>query len=192
MPKLIKHSDRGMGSFQEKHLRQPKQKSIKLLLIVLVWSLAMGWLLSLASHIQAATPVGNSEIGTVDVVPVKYQLGQELYIENCSTCHIAIPPQVLPTQTWKNLLLDNQHYGVTLKPLVDPQRLLVWRYLSTFSRPRFKEESTPYRVRSSRFFKALHPGVKFSQPVQINNCASCHPSAKEFNFRRLSEGMKEK
>lgn len=78
---------------------------------------------------------------------------------------------------------------MTLKPLVDPQVLLVWRYLSTFSRPRFKEESTPYRVSSFRLFKALHPGVKFSQLVHINNCASCHPSAKEFNFRRLSEGI---
>lgn len=35
----------------------------------------MVWLLSLASHIQAVTPVGNSEIVTVDLVPVKYQLG---------------------------------------------------------------------------------------------------------------------
>ncbi|WP_088243336.1 cytochrome C [Calothrix rhizosoleniae] len=176
-----------------RHRRQRQGKSVSLLVLVLVWSLAMGWLLSLASNVQGATPTPTTanEIGTVDVVPAKHKLGQELYLENCSKCHIALPPEVLPSQTWKNLLQDSQHYGATLKPLVDPPRILVWRYLSTFSRPLFKEEPIPYRVRKSRFFQALHPKVEFSTPAQINSCVSCHPSAKDFNFRRLSAEMKE-
>jgi hypothetical protein len=173
-----------------KRHRQPQGKSLKLLVIVLAWSLVMGWALSLASHVQAttqaATPTTTNEIGTVDVVPAKHNLGKELYVENCATCHIAVPPEVLPTQTWKNLLLDTQHYGATLTPLVDPPRLLVWKYLSTFSRSQPQEESIPYRVQNSRYFKALHPDVKLPTSVQIGSCVSCHPSAKEFNFRRLS------
>jgi hypothetical protein len=162
--------------------RKLKQKPIGLLLVILAWSLAMGWLLALASHASSAT----SQVGTIDVVPAQYQLGQEVYIENCSTCHIALPPAVLPTQTWKNLLEDTQHYGIQLKPLIDPPRILVWRYITAFSRVQLQDEQTPYRVNSSRYFKALHPKVKLPKPVEIGSCVTCHPSAADFNFRRLT------
>lgn len=169
---------------RKSHRRKLRRKPIGLFLVVLIWSLAMGWLLALASNAYSAVP--STEIGTVDVVPAKYKLGQELYLENCATCHIALPPAVLPTQTWKNLLQDSQHYGATIKPLVDPGRILVWRYISTFSRPHKKDERTPYRVNSSRYFKALHPQVKLPSPAKIGSCVSCHPGVSEYNFRRLS------
>ncbi|MDF2389262.1 cytochrome C, partial [Nostoc ellipsosporum NOK] len=161
--------------------RQLKRRPLGLMLVILVWSLAMGWLLALATSAYSATPT--PEIGTVDVVPVQYQLGQELYLENCSTCHIPLPPAVLPSETWKNLLEDSQHYGAQLKPLIDPPRILVWRYLSTFSRPQLPNEQTPYRVNNSRYFKALHPKVDLPRPTQISSCVNCHPSASEYNFR---------
>lgn len=163
--------------------RKLKRRPLGLIFIILAWSLAMGWLLALATSVQSATPP--AEIGTVDVVPAQHKLGQELYIENCSGCHIALPPAVLPSQTWKNLIEDSQHYGATIKPLVDPARILVWRYLSTFSRSKLQDEATPYRVNNSRYFNALHPQVDLLRPVQISSCVSCHPSAKEYNFRRL-------
>ncbi|MEM9925260.1 MAG: cytochrome C [Cyanobacteria bacterium P01_D01_bin.50] len=162
-----------------------KKNPVGVLLVILIWSLAMGWLLSLETHGHGAVPA--SEIGTVDVVPAEYQLGQKLYLENCSSCHIAIPPSVLPTQTWKNLLQDEQHYGARLKPLVDPPRILVWRYLSTFSRPHKPEVRTPYRVNKSRFFKALHPQVELQRPVQLGSCVSCHSGASEYNFRTVND-----
>ncbi|WP_341527200.1 cytochrome C [Nostoc sp. UHCC 0302] len=164
--------------------RSSKSQSFGLIIIILAWSLAMGCLLSSATNAQS--PTLTPEVSTVDVVPAQFQLGQELYVENCSTCHIALPPAVLPTQTWKNLLEDPQHYGVQLKPLVDPPRILVWKYLSTFSRTQLQEEETPYRLKDSRYFKALHPGVNLPRPVQIGSCVSCHPSASDYNFRRLS------
>ncbi|MFN6579522.1 MAG: cytochrome C [Aulosira sp. ZfuVER01] len=190
MSNLVKRRSRPKGD--SKALRRNagrlfKRQPFGLMLIILVWSLAMGWLLALASNVQGATP--NSEIGTVDVVPAQYKLGQELYLENCATCHVALPPAVLPTQTWKNLLEDSQHYGVQLQPLVDPPRILVWKYLQTFSRSQRKDEETAYRVNNSRYFKALHPKVKLPRPVQISSCVSCHPSAGEYNFRRLSPEM---
>ncbi|MBD2439696.1 cytochrome C [Nostoc sp. FACHB-110] len=164
--------------------RRLKRQPFGFMLIIVAWSLVMGWLFASATSVYSATP--NSEVGTVDVVPSQYQLGQEIYRENCGTCHIAIPPEVLPTQTWKNLLEDSQHYGTQVQPLVDPGRILVWRYLSTFSRTQLQDEETPYRLNKSRFFSALHPKVKLPRPVQLDSCVSCHPSASEFNFRRLS------
>ncbi len=147
----------------------------------------MGWGLAIATNAQPSPKQdAASEIGTVDIVPSRFQLGQELYLENCATCHIALPPAVMPTQTWQRLLQDPQHYGVTLPQLVDPPRLLIWNYLRNFSRPLLKEEPTPYRVGESRYFKALHPNVKLPRPVDVSSCVSCHSSATEYNFRRLS------
>lgn len=174
--------------------RKNKEKRLKrnpvgLLLIILAWSVAMGCLLALATSVQGATPNDgtSSSVGTVDVVPAQFKLGQELYLENCSTCHIALPPSVFPTQTWKNLLEDSQHYGSQLQPLVDPPRMLVWRYLSTFSRPILSDEQIPYRLNSSRYFKALHPQVKLPNPAQVSGCITCHPGANNYDFRSLSK-----
>ncbi|NJK38010.1 MAG: cytochrome C [Oscillatoriales cyanobacterium RM2_1_1] len=125
--------------------------------------------------------------GTVDWIPERYQLGQQLYLENCSSCHVAVPPQTLPTQTWQQLLQDSQHYGVQIQPLVDPQRVLVWNYLRLFSRPlTLKEEQVPFRLNRSRYFKALHPKVEFSQPVNLETCGTCHPGASAYDFRKLT------
>jgi len=162
------------------HRRKWGRSPIILFLLISVWSLAMGWGLAGVTNAQLTS------IGTVDLVSQRYKLGQELYLENCASCHIALPPAVLPTQTWQQLLQDPQHYGQQLQPLVDPTRLLVWSYIRAFSRPQAKEEETPYRVKDSRYFKALHPKVKLPQPVQISSCATCHPSATQYNFRRLT------
>ncbi|MGF1498119.1 MAG: hypothetical protein ACFB8W_15035 [Elainellaceae cyanobacterium] len=151
------------------------------------------------SLVSNGTPTGNvvsntidntrgdlNDIGTVDAVPAQYQLGQKLYLESCATCHVGVPPEVLPRQTWEVILQDPAHYGVQLPPLVDPPRLLIWQYVQQFSRSLQEEEATPYRIRNSRFFKALHPRVEFSEPVQLGSCTTCHPSASAFNFRQLS------
>lgn len=169
-----------------------------LLVLVLLWSVALGWGLAQAQEtpttVQLAQSIPSVEnlapkaspIGTVDPVPPKYQLGQELYLENCATCHIGMPPAILPTETWRQLLQDRQHYGQQIKPLVDPPRLLVWDYLRTFSRVQDQEEETPYRIADSRYFKALHPRVQLPRSLTMASCASCHPAAAQFNFRRLT------
>lgn len=162
-----------------------------LILVILIGSLLGNFMaksstpLSLGS--QNPPTVYSNQIATVDAVPPRFQLGQELYLENCSGCHIALPPQVLPSQTWRQLLQDTQHYGRQLQPLIDPSRLLIWNYLRTFSRPlNIEEEQLPFRVGRSRFFRAIHPRVEFSQPISVNNCLNCHPAASEYNFRQLT------
>jgi hypothetical protein len=170
-----------------KHKSSHKKLKRQLLIVMLIifgWSVAIGFILGLATSTHAATPA--SSIGTVDVVPANFQLGQELYKENCSSCHIALPPAVFPTQTWKNLLEDSQHYGAQIQPLVNPQRIFVWNYISTFSRVQLQDEETPYRFNRSRYFRALHPGVELPKPVTMGSCVSCHPGAKEYNFRQLT------
>lgn len=165
-----------------------KRRSLALLLLLLFWSSILAWGLTVFSQpVQSQTVTNTPTVGTVDVIPQKYRLGQELYLENCATCHIGVPPAVLPTETWADLIQDAQHYGVQIKPLIDPERLIVWEYLRTFSRVRSKyEERTPYRIAQSRYFKALHPEVKLPQSLPMASCITCHPGADKYNFRSLS------
>jgi Dihaem cytochrome c len=208
-----------------------RRSPVVLFLLLVLWSVVIGWSLTLLTALPGQTEPATSEnfksietdlaeltyadklnfiqvaletektasttkqnsnneakksIGTVDLVPRRFQLGQQLYLENCATCHIGLPPAVLPTQTWADLLQDEQHYGKQIKPLVDPERLIVWEYLRTFSRPLNEEEQTPYRMAQSRYFRALHPLVKLPSQISMASCVSCHPGAGEYDFRRLT------
>jgi Dihaem cytochrome c len=191
--------------------RRGRSSILLLLGLLLLWCVCLGAGLAQAinvpQHLQSAMVANSVEAGvngpstaiaevpkkadsgegTVDVIPERYQAGQAVYLKTCATCHIGIPPAVLPTETWKDLLQDSQHYGATLQPLVDPNRFLVWNYLKIFSRPRSStEERTPYRVADSHYFRALHPKVTLPRKFTLASCATCHPGSDRFNFRQLT------
>ncbi|XHX79775.1 MAG: diheme cytochrome C [Stenomitos frigidus ULC029] len=199
--------------------RRPRKRGrsiIVLLLLLLTWSLCLGWGLAQAKEPRSGvtiaqippaknpssqapvdqTPAGQLTpasralqpvaIGTVDVVPPGLKLGQELYLENCASCHFGLPPQILPTETWRQLIQDSQHYGAQIQPLSGPNLQIVWQYLRTFSRPQAAEEEIPYRIYQSRYFKVLHPKVELPTQVGLTSCLSCHPGGDKYNFRTLS------
>lgn len=183
------------SNIRRKKYRQHRKRSRRsvavLILLLLVWSICLGWGLALITN---ATVTPNSiaqsspaKIGTLDPVPARYQLGQELYLENCGSCHVALPPEVMPTETWRRLLQEpDQHYGQQLQPLIGPSVVLMWNYLQTYSRPFAEGEPIPYRVSESRFFKALHPQVDLPQSVKPGSCVSCHPGVAQFDYRSLT------
>lgn len=164
-----------------------------MLTLLVCWSIILGWGLAQAqTPIPTPTPPPASEnfytppTDTVDLVPERYQLGQQLYLENCATCHVGLPPAIMPSQTWAQILPDSQHYGVQVTPLTEPSLQILWSYVSTYSRPVRPNEEIPYRLRQSRFFKALHPKVEFLQPINVQSCVTCHPAAAQFNYRSLT------
>ncbi|OAB57732.1 diheme cytochrome C [Phormidium willei BDU 130791] len=174
--------------------RRPQRgPSIWLLsLLVLIWSVGLGWGLagvgrSQSPNSSSPNPSQASHIGTVDPIPERYQTGQALYLEACASCHIGVPPAVFPTETWRDLLLDENHYGQRIDVLPSPQIHIVWDYLQTFSRPNSaSSESVPFRFQYSRPFAALHPNIDVPRPLDLNSCRSCHPQVDQFDIRRLS------
>lgn len=176
---------------QSLKLRHKLRRSPWLVLLLLGFSMLCGWMLSQGSALVTAQPTAlvaqtaPASLGTVDAVPPDLQLAQETYLARCATCHIGIPPAVLPSESWKNILEDDNHYGVPWTPLRNPELALAWKYVRTFSRPLNPNEDPPYRVARSRYFKILHPKVKFPEPVKIGTCISCHPGVSSFNFRDL-------
>jgi hypothetical protein len=127
------------------------------------------------------------QIGAQEGDLSKYRVGAQLYVENCGTCHIALPPEVMPTQTWQVLLQDPNHYGAQLQNL--PQGVLleaVWEFMRDFSRAKASTELTPYRLSQSRYFRALHPGVEFPTGIRPTGCIDCHPKANVGDFISLT------
>ncbi|MEM1425413.1 MAG: hypothetical protein AAGF75_02505 [Cyanobacteria bacterium P01_H01_bin.130] len=125
--------------------------------------------------------------GTVDPVTSSYWLGRDLYREACGTCHVAVPPAVLPIQTWKELLTSEQHYGKTIEPPPRGTVSVIWKYIRDYSRTLRENDPIPYRLDKSRFFRSLHPGVDFPEPVRVNQCATCHVRAEFYNFRLFND-----
>ena len=187
---------RRSARFPHSQKRKHRRASLLVLLgLVLLWSACMGWMLARSADVSlAASPLNQvSQVpatslnGTVDPIPQKYQLGAELYLKNCATCHIGLPPEVLPSETWRRLLMEpSGHYGKQVAPIQKLQVKLIWQYLRAFSRPLREEEALPFRMERSRFFKALHPRVDLPRTIRPNTCASCHPGASNYDFRRLT------
>jgi hypothetical protein len=158
-------------------------KRLALLCCLLIFSIFWGTGLALAQK----THQNQLEINAAYLIADNYEIGQQLYLENCSSCHLPIPPEVLPTETWREILeKPQQHYSEQLTPTISLTTRLMWQYLSTFSRPLLPDESQPKYVEQSRYFKALHPRVKLPKPVTVQTCITCHPSATEFNYRNLT------
>jgi Dihaem cytochrome c len=113
-------------------------------------------------------------IGTVDPVAPELQTAHQLYVQNCGTCHLALPPAVLPSETWDVLIGEQAHYGTTLQALLPIDARLISQYLRAYSRPNQGTRSIPFRVGQSRYFRALHPGVALPEPTRFASCVSCH------------------
>lgn len=176
-----------MSHPEKPDLARKKPSFLILCLIMLLWCVGLGWGLAGIGQASDRNLFDAPEIGTVDPIPSRYTTGQQIYLENCASCHVAIPPAVLPTETWRELLLDEDHYGVRVDVLPSPQIYILWDYLQVFSRPKANpDETIPYRLEYSPYFRALHPNVDLERPVDIKNCATCHPGAENFDFRSLS------
>lgn len=138
----------------------------------------------------ASPPPKASEIkGTlmVDPVPTRYQPGLDAYLESCASCHIAIPPEVLPTESWQQILRHpDKHFGTVIPNFNRLTQLLIWDYISTFSRVLPPDSPVPLYAEKSRYFRALHPRVPIPSDMTAKTCIVCHPNAAQFDFRTLT------
>ncbi|GAB4239274.1 MAG: hypothetical protein Kow00121_66010 [Elainellaceae cyanobacterium] len=167
-----------------------RRSPLTLVLLILLWSAILGAGLAQAQTFPRSETIAQvtnpDPAGLVDAVPSELQFGQELYLENCATCHVGLPPAVMPTESWRRIMTEPAHYGVEITPLSEPSIYIAWNYVSRYSRPLTEDEPIPFRLRSSRYFKALHPKVEFSERVGVRTCITCHPAAEQFNYRSLT------
>ena len=175
------------------------------LLLFLLWGIVLGWGMAVAldsPHLSVSSSPSELSVADLDVttikqgrksldpdnLPSRYEMAQELYLNNCASCHIPLPPAVLPTESWRQILLQpNEHYGQKL-PKMNPLDIrIMWSYIRDYSRPLKEGEDKPERVSQSRYFQALHPKVDLPKVVRLNNCASCHTGISKFDYQSLTE-----
>lgn len=173
-----------------------KQRSRPLILggcfaVTLLAAAATSWMVR-AQPAPEKPLEGKLESSREEPLAPQYKLGRELYIKNCSYCHLVIPPEVFPSDTWRALLLDSYHYGRQVQIDFRPEKLLVWQYLRDYSRALQEKEPVPYYFAESRYFRALHPKVPLPKRPNTASCLPCHPGAKVGNYLRLSAEWEEK
>ncbi|MGB7085415.1 MAG: diheme cytochrome C [Phormidesmis sp.] len=132
---------------------------------------------------HATSTAATSDYGMVDPIDEPHAVGYHIYIEQCATCHVALPPAVLPTQTWQTLITDSAHYGLVLPNIAPFEQQLMLNYLQVYSRSLQGDDPIPYRLQDSTYFGALHPNVALPQPLDLSSCAGCHIGATEQNYR---------
>nr|WP_234484949.1 diheme cytochrome c [Noviherbaspirillum pedocola] len=111
------------------------------------------------------------------------------YQQECSSCHVAYPPDMLPAASWQRLMNGlPQHFGADAS--LDPEtvkQVLTWltQHAGT-GRDIGKRPPEDRITRSSWFVKEHHevsaatwklPAVK-----SASNCAACHTRAEQGDF----------
>jgi hypothetical protein len=120
------------------------------------------------------------------------------YKENCGACHFNYQPELLPSGSWKKILVQlNDHFGQSFE-LDQAVQKEVLAYLeanaaeqSTSKRAarimKSVGKSAPMRITDVPYIKAKHRKVSASvlnRPSigALSNCTACHRKAEEGNY----------
>jgi nitrate/TMAO reductase-like tetraheme cytochrome c subunit len=127
----------------------------------------------------------------------KNLIDNQLYIDECASCHMGYQPQFLPKRSWDKLMDNlNDHFGVDATFDKNDEKLVrefllknssdtsnSYGYYSKFARSIAKED-TPIAISEITKFKKEHRKVpkRFITQKEVKtiaNCIACHKDAKE-------------
>lgn len=100
----------------------------------------------------------------------------------CSTCHMAYPPGLLPAASWKKLMTDlGQHFG-TDASLDEASTREITDFLVAHPSNRWSAKTAPLRITKSQWFIEKHSEIKPATFARTSiksaaNCNACHQGA---------------
>ena len=112
-----------------------------------------------------------------------------VYMQECGSCHLAFPPQLLPKASWQRVMngLD-KHYGSDAS-LDAPTQKQIEAWLQTYGGlgKRAREEPPQDRITRSAWFARKHHEVseatfKRASIKSPSNCSACHREAAQGDF----------
>ena len=111
------------------------------------------------------------------------------YAQECGSCHVALPPAMLPARSWQRIMAGlDKHYGTDASlDAATARQLGDWLQTHAGSGKRVREEPPQDRITRSAWFERKHrkidpaawqlPSVKTAV-----NCAACHVGAEQGRF----------
>jgi hypothetical protein len=115
------------------------------------------------------------------------------YQQECASCHIAYPPQLLPPASWQRLIAGlSHHFGTDAS--VDPATaadLDAWLTAHAGKRKHADTAPPEDRITRSAWFVRKHRGVPAETWTRTavgrpSNCAACHRDAARGQFDETS------
>ncbi|WP_435628249.1 diheme cytochrome c [Candidatus Ferrigenium straubiae] len=109
--------------------------------------------------------------------------------QECSTCHIAYAPGLLPAESWRKIMAGlDKHFGSDAS--LDAQdNKEITAFLVGNASNRWSASTAPLRISESAWFKRKHDGHEVDPAVWKNpqvkspaNCGACHPRAERGDF----------
>jgi len=135
----------------------------------------------------------------VNAAPGVAPVNNELYAEECGSCHFAYPPGLLPERSWKKVMAGlEDHFGENAE-LDEADRATLEAYLTTnagdhshYKRSKklmrsIKGGAIPLRISKIPYFVKEHREVpkgafKHDKVRSISNCDACHTTAAKGRF----------
>ena len=109
--------------------------------------------------------------------------------QECSGCHMAFPPGLLPAASWKKMMSGlDKHFG-TDASLTPAETTEITNFLVKNESNRWSANTAPLRITESAWFKSKHNDREISPAVWKRasikspaNCLACHAGADKGNF----------
>ncbi len=112
-----------------------------------------------------------------------------VYVQECSACHLAYPPGLLPASSWQRVASHlSKHYGTDAS--LDPgtaKELSAWLVANAGTSKRVGEPPPDDRITRSAWFIREHDEVaaatwKLPAVKSPAHCAACHTRAEQGSF----------
>ncbi len=105
----------------------------------------------------------------------------------CSGCHDAYAPGLLPAASWKKVMSGlDKHFG-TDASLPAPETEKIAAFLEKHASNRWGSSAAPLRITESQWWKSRHGEVRlavWNRPAvkSRSNCSACHQGANQGDF----------
>ncbi len=138
---------------------------------------------------------GTSLIGS-DIINIRQ--AEARFRQECSSCHIAYPASMLPTESWRSIMAGlDKHFGSDAS-LPDEEIKEITFFLVENSVEGWGEEIAPLRITKTHWFLRKHlyfvvrPEIWESKTVKSPaNCSACHLQAESGDFSKRNISMPE-
>jgi len=110
--------------------------------------------------------------------------------KECSACHIAYPPGLLPAESWRKMMAGlDQHFGSDASLDAQDSKEIT-DFLVANASNRWSGASAPLRISETSWFLREHDGHEINPDVWKNpkvkspsNCGACHTKADQGDFK---------